>query len=132
MPALRIRDAGRTERSGLLLVLFFFVVFLFVFKEVAVLRGFFFLLVVFFIEVVGDEVEMHGMRLRDLELGFALGTAQDFAFFDFVFVHVNFGGTFRAADHGSILRSIVRWAGALQIVPPPSWRIIYRAVLSQP
>jgi hypothetical protein len=53
---------------------------------------------------------MHGMRLRDLELGFTLGTAQDFAFFDFVFVHIDFGGTFRAADHGSILRRNVRRA----------------------
>jgi hypothetical protein len=97
--------------AGLLLVLFFFVVFLIVFEEVAVFRGFFFLIIIFFIEVVGDEVQMHRMRLGYLELGFALGTTQDFAFFDFVFVHVDFGGTFRAADHGSILRSNVRRAG---------------------
>src|SRR5580765_7158822 len=54
---------------------------------------------------------MHGMRLRDLQLGLALGTTQDFAFLDFVFIHVDFGGTFRAADHGTILRRNVRWAG---------------------
>jgi 8-oxo-dGTP diphosphatase len=107
-------DAGRAGRSRLLLVLFFFVVFLIVFEEVAVFRGFFFLFIILFIEVVGDKVQMHGMRLRYLELGFALGTTQDFAFFDFVFVHVDLGGTFRAADHGSILRRNVRRAGLPQ------------------
>jgi hypothetical protein len=133
MLGLRIGDAGRAGRRRLLLVLFFFivVVFLVFFEEIAVFRGFFFLIIIFIVEVVGNEVQMHGMRLGYLELGFALGTTQDFAFFDFVFVHVDFGGTFRAADHGSILRSNVHKAGPPQIVPPPSWRIIYRAALSQ-
>src|SRR5580704_6382477 len=105
MLLLGIGDAERAGRRRLLLVLFFFffVVFLIVFEEIAVFRGFFFLIIIFIIEVVRNEVQMHRMRLRYLELGFALGTTQDFAFFDFVFVHVNFGGTFRAADHGSIL-----------------------------
>src|ERR1700722_3345565 len=92
MPARRKGDAGRDARRRLLLVLFFF-------------------FVIFFIEGVGNEVEMHGMRLRNLELGLALGAAQDFAFFDFVLVHINFSGTLRAADHGSILRRNVRRAG---------------------
>jgi hypothetical protein len=47
---------------------------------------------------------MDGMRLRNLELGLALGTTQDLAFFDFVFIDIDFGGTFRATNHGSILR----------------------------
>src|SRR5208282_2298098 len=112
MPARRIGDAGGAGRNRLLLVLFFFVVFLVVFEEVAVFLGLVFLvIIIFFIEVIGDEVQMHGMRLRHLELGFALGTTQDFAFFDFVFVHIDFGGTLRAADHGSILRRNVRRAG---------------------
>src|SRR5580692_1511275 len=115
MPALRKGDVGRDGRSWLLLVLFFFFVFFVIFGNVAVFRGFFLLVIVFFIEVVGDEVELHGMRLRNLELGFALGAAQDFAFFDFVFVHVDFSGTLRAADHGSILRRIVRRAGPPQM-----------------
>ena len=46
-----------------------------------------------------------------LELGFALGATQDFTLFDFVFIHIDFSGTFRAADHGSILRRNVRRAG---------------------
>src|SRR3984957_9055615 len=89
MPARRKGDVGRDGRRRLLLVLLIF----------------------FFIEVVGNEFEMHGMRLRNLELGLALGAAQDFAFFDFVLVHINFSGTLRAADHGSILRRNVRRAG---------------------
>jgi hypothetical protein len=105
-------DSELSGRKGLFVVLFFFVVFLIFVREIAVLRGFFFVVIFFFIiEVVRDEVQMHGMRLGDLKLGFALGAAQDFAFFDFVFVHVDFGGTLRATDHGSILRSNVRKAG---------------------
>jgi hypothetical protein len=109
-------DIGLDGKKGLFVVLFFFVVFLIFIREIAVLRGFFFVVFLFFvIEVVRDEVQMHGMRLGDLKLGFALGAAQDFAFFDFVFVHVNFGGTLRATDHGSILRSNVRRAGPYRL-----------------
>ncbi len=66
------------------------------------------------------------MRLRDLELGFALGTAQNLALFDFVFIDVDFGGTFRAADHGSILRKGLHAVG--DTIPATSTvrRIIYR------
>src|SRR5882762_1073403 len=48
------------------------------------------------------------MRLRDLEFRLTLGTTQDLAFFDFVFVHIDFGGTFWTTDHGAILRRVVR------------------------
>src|SRR5260370_14779244 len=58
------------------------------------------------------------MRLRDLKFGFALGTTQDLAFLDFVFVDVDFGGTFRATDHGSTLRTIVCNVGARAPCPP--------------
>jgi hypothetical protein len=111
MPARRKGDVGRDGRRRLLLVLFFFFFIFVIFGKIAVFSGFFLLLIIFFIEVVGNEVEMHGMRLRNLELGLALGAAQDFAFFDFVLVHINFSGTLRAADHGSILRRNVRRAG---------------------
>jgi hypothetical protein len=97
-------DSGKNARSGLLLVLFFLFVFFLFLRDIAIFCGFFFLIVVVIIFVVRDEVQVHGMRLRNLELGFAFGAAQDFAFFDFVFVHIDFGGTLRAADHGSILR----------------------------
>jgi hypothetical protein len=99
--------------SRLLLVVLEVFVFLFFFvpEKIAVLARFLLLFLFFLvIKVVRDEVQMDGMGLRDFEFGLALGTAQDFAFLDFVFVNVNFGGTFRAADHGSILRSNVRRA----------------------
>jgi hypothetical protein len=109
-------DSELSGRKGLFVVLFFFVVFLIFVREIAILRGFFFVVIFFFIiEVVRDEVQMHGMRLGDLKLGFALGATQDFAFFDFVFVYVDFGGTLRATDHGSILRSNVRRAGPYRL-----------------
>ena len=52
------------------------------------------------------------MRLRDLKLGFALRTAQNLAFLDFVFVDIDLGGTFGATDHGSTLRKVVSKVGA--------------------
>src|SRR2546422_3003905 len=39
-------------------------------------------LVVLFVRIIGDEVQVDGMRLRDFEFGFALGTTQDLAFLD--------------------------------------------------
>src|SRR6266581_7265280 len=66
------------------------------------------------------------MSLRDLKLGFALGTTQDLAFFDFVFIDIDFGGTFGAADHGSILRRVVRKV-AMPRVSPPLCSVLYTA-----
>src|ERR1700751_1555659 len=45
------------------------------------------------------------MSLRDLQFGLTLRTAKDLSLFHLVFVHVNFCGTFWAAEHGSTLRS---------------------------
>jgi hypothetical protein len=87
-----------------------------------------FFLVVLFVGIIGDEVEVDGMRLRDFELRFALGATQDFAFFDFVFIHIDFGGTFRATDHGSTLRTVVFKVGAFESVPATVQRIIYRGI----
>jgi hypothetical protein len=102
------REDARRGGSLLLLVVFFVFLVIF-FGDVAILGSFFlFFLVVLFIQIIGDEIQMDGMRLRDLKLGFALGTAQDLAFFHFVFVHIDFCGTFGATDHGSILRTVVR------------------------
>jgi hypothetical protein len=88
----------------------FFVVFLvgffvvFIFEEIAVLPYFFLFLVFIFVEVFGDDVQMDGVYLRNFQLRFALRATEDFAFLNFVFVDVDFGGTFWATDHGSILR----------------------------
>ncbi len=116
-----------------MLLLVIFLVFLFILVgDVPIFSVFiFFFLILFFIQVIRNEVQMDGMRLRNLELGFALGTAQDLAFLDFVFIHIDFGGTFRATDHGSILRTVVRKSGGTRTVPATVQRIIYRSIRNQ-
>src|SRR5712664_1332642 len=112
MAAQAQEDAMRRGASLLLLVLFFVFLVIIVVDEVAIFPGLALVfLVVFFVRIIGDKVQVDGMRLRDLEFGFALGTTQDLAFFDFVFVDIDFGGTFRATDHGSTLRTVVYKVG---------------------
>src|SRR5467141_886414 len=106
MAAQALEDARRG--AAVLLLPVFFIVFLviIVVDEVAIFSGLSFVfLVVLFVRIIGDEVQVDGMRLRDFEFGLALGTTQDLAFF--VFVDIDFGGTFRATDHGSTLRIVV-------------------------
>jgi len=107
--AIRRRKDARLPRAYFLLLVFFFVFFfIIIVDKVAIFPGLVVLfLVVLFVRIIGDEVQVDGMRLRDLEFGFALGTAQDLALFDFVFVDVDFGRTFGATDHGSTLRKAV-------------------------
>src|SRR5216684_2832557 len=105
---IRAREDARLRRACFLLLVFFlvFLVIIIVVNEIAIFPGLVvFFLVVLFVRIIGDQVQVDGMRLRDL--GFAFGTAQDLALFDFVFVDVDFGGTFRATDHGSTLRKAV-------------------------
>jgi 8-oxo-dGTP diphosphatase len=105
-------DARRSGTRALLLVFFLVFLVIIVVDEIAIFAGLvlFFVFVVLFVRVIGDEVQVDGMRLRNLEFGFALGTAQDLAFFDFVFIDIDFGGTFRATDHGSTLRRVfAKW-----------------------
>ena len=93
------------------LLVFFFVLFLviIVVNEFTVFGNLaLFFLVVLFIQIIGDEVHVHGVRLRHLEFGLTLRTTQDLAFFDFIFVHIDFGGTFWTTNHGVILRRVVR------------------------
>src|SRR5436190_23388750 len=107
MVARALEDARRGG-ACLLLLVFFFVVLVIVVDEVAIFSSLAFIfLVVLFVRIIGDEIQVDGMGLRDFEFGFALGTTQDLAFFDFVFVDIDFGGTFRATDHGSTLRIVV-------------------------
>src|ERR1035438_3061268 len=106
------RQNAERDEDLLFFVLFFVIIVVVIVEQVAVFLGgvrlfLFFLLLI----IIGDAIEMHGMRLRNLEFRFALRARQDFAFFDFVFVDVDFGGTFRAADHGSILRWHLRTLG---------------------
>jgi hypothetical protein len=104
----RWRQAGKKmpgvmESLGtieLLLVLFLIVLF-FLLWEVAIFRN---LLLVFFVFIViivfRNDVQMDGMDLRNLQFRLALWATENLAFFDFVFVDVDLGGTFWAADHG--------------------------------
>jgi len=80
-----------------LVIVFFFVVFLF----------FFLFLVIFVVEVVGDRIQMDWVRLGHFQFHFAFGAAQDFALLYFIFIHVNFGATIGAANHGTILRTVL-------------------------
>src|SRR5216684_5347345 len=108
----RALEDARCGGACLLLLVFFFVfLVIIIVDQIAVFTGLvFFVIVVFFVRVIGDEVQVDGMRLGDLEFGFALGTTQDLAFLDFVFVDVDFGGTFRATNHGSTLRTLfAKW-----------------------
>jgi len=107
--AIRAREDARSHGACFLLLVFFFVFFVIIIvNEVPIFPGLVvFFLVVLFVGIIGDEVQVDRMRLRDLQFGFALGTAQDLALFDFVFIDIDFGGTFRATDHGSTLRKVV-------------------------
>src|SRR6266436_5200727 len=127
--AARALEDARPGAACLLLPVFFFVfLVIIVVDEVAIFSGLAFIfLVVLFVRIIGDEVQVDGMRLRDFEFGFALGTTQDLAFFDFVFVDIDFGGTFRTTDHGSTLRTVVRKVG-VQGPCPPLCSVLYTAV----
>src|SRR5256886_15798712 len=116
------RAVGDAKRGGacLLLLFFFFVFVVIIFvDEVAIFSGLSLVfLFVLFVRIIGDEVQVDGMRLRDWEFGFALGTTQDLAFFYFVFIDIDFGGSFRATDHGSTLRIVACKVGVRGSYPP--------------
>jgi 8-oxo-dGTP diphosphatase len=129
MAARAQEDASWRRTCPLLLIFFFvFLVIIIIVYEIAIFPGLVFVfLIVFFVRVIGDEVQVDGMGLRNLKFGFALGTTQDFAFFDFVFIDIDFGGTFRATDHGSTLRIVVCKVGVRGPRPPPC-SVLYTAV----
>src|SRR5215472_2843157 len=114
----------QARKVPLFLVLFFVIFFLF--EVIAIFAGLALLLFLFFflVEVIGDEVQVHRMGLRDFELGFALGTTQNLAFLDFVFIHIDFGGTFRTTNHGSSLPTLARSCGGTRTAPP-SCSVLY-------
>jgi hypothetical protein len=109
MAARRLEDAMRNGAPGLLVViLFIHFIFFVVVNEVTVFAGFLFFFFVFLVvQIIRDQIQMDGMRLRNLEFRFAFRATQDFAFFDFVLINIDFGGTFRATNHGSTLRTVL-------------------------
>jgi hypothetical protein len=123
-----------TEKIPSLVFVFRFILVVLVFHKIAVfiklvvvlgvLLVLIFFFVVFFVDVIGNGIQRHGMRLRNFQFALALWTAQDFSLFHFVFVHIDFSGTFRAAEHVSILRLNFQPA-QLEIPGPTNRRIIY-------
>src|SRR6266436_7679122 len=105
---------GTLRGFGLLLVVLFLVIFVIV---ISIFIFFFFgkvilALFVFFLFVVfRDDVYVHRVRLRHFHLRFTLRATQDFSLFHFVFIHIEFGSTIRAADHGHFLRSEIPRVG---------------------
>ena len=99
---------------------FVFIVFVSFFFDVVLVIFFVFILffVLVSVEIVRNGIQMHGVRLRDFEFDFTLWAAQDFALLDFVFVHIKFGATIGAANHGTILRTKIRVAGESREPPP--------------
>jgi hypothetical protein len=82
----------------LFLWLFLFRFFFVLLQLVSVVYGQHFFFVLIF---VGNHVHVDGMDLQHLEFHIALRAGEDFSFFYFVFVHVNFGVAFRASHHGT-------------------------------
>jgi hypothetical protein len=109
----------------IIVVIVVFVIILVV-EQVAIFRSRTLHFFLFLLIVIGDAVQVNGMSLRHFELGLALGTSQDLPFFDFVFIDVDFGGTFRAADHGSILRWNLRMTG--RYFAPARCSVLYTAL----
>src|SRR5882757_10205708 len=99
----------------LFLVVLFFVLFVIIIIFIFFFFGKVILaLVVFFLFVVfRDDVHVHRVRLRHFHLRFTLRATQDFSLFHFVFIHIEFGSTIRAADHGHFLRSEIPRVGRL-------------------
>jgi hypothetical protein len=130
--------AGRKEDASCadvcderLLFIFFLIVILFFFLwEVAIFGNFLLLVLFVIIVIIGNDVQMDGMDLRDFQLGLALRATENLAFFDFILVDVDFGGTFWAADHGSILR---KWFMSAPLGPrAPQSSVLYTGVKSTP
>ena len=83
------------RRTGLRFFIVVFILFVRVVGAFLVAIVLFFLLIVF-----GDHVEVDGMGLEDLEFSIALWTAEDLAFLDFLFVHVDFRVALGTFHHG--------------------------------
>jgi len=132
MAAQALEDARRGA-AGLLLPVFFIVfLVIIVVDEVAIFSG------LAFIFSSSSSSESSAMRFRwtgcvceIFEFGFRTRDNQDLAFFDFVFVDIDFGGTFRATDHAPPSVLVVCKVGVRGPYPPLCSVYIYRGVRSQ-
>src|SRR5439155_20201814 len=105
-------DASAKCRSSpagwrLFFFLFVFLVCVVLFLVFLLLLALVFFFLFIFLVVVGNRVQMDGMRLGDFQFRFTLWAAQDFALLYFVLIHINFGATIGAANHGTTLRTIL-------------------------
>ncbi len=91
---------------------FLFFAFLFLVLVVFVLERFF-LIVLEFIAILGDDVKLNRMDLHDLEFDIALRTGHDFAFFHFVFVQIDFRIAVGTAGHGVVPPSCLASPGSV-------------------
>jgi hypothetical protein len=109
-----------------LLLVFFLFLFILFFRNVAILAdlALFLLFLVVVIQILGNDVQVNGMGLRYFELGFTFRATQNLALFHFIFVDVNLCGTLRAANHGSILRTVFKRVGAAWTASTTVERII--------
>src|SRR5882762_4533852 len=101
-----------------------------IFIEVESLFVFFLFVVFVIIQIFGDDIQVDGMDLRHFQFGLALWTTQNLAFFDLVFVDVDFGGTFRAADHDP--SSVRDEKGRRRRLRAPLLSVLYTGVKSTP
>jgi hypothetical protein len=120
-----VEGCHRHYRESLLVLFFLIVGIVFVSVRQIAVFAVLGLLILFVFVLVGNEVQVDGMRLRNLQLRFALGTTENLAFLDLVLVDIDFGGTFRAADHDFILRSGYRGV-VYKDATATLQRIIYR------
>src|SRR5574341_938226 len=110
---MKVRSEGMPGGKGSLLLCF-----LFFFIQKDFLPFFLFFL---FLGFFGDHVEVNRVSLHHLEFDLALRATQDFAFFDFIFVHVDFGGAIGTANHGiSSSQSGRTRTGWAYYIPPVS------------
>jgi hypothetical protein len=72
--------------------------FLFFFLDGVLFVGILFF-VFFLIFVIGNYDEVNRMSLRHLKFGVTFMAAENFAFFHFVFVQIDFGVAFRTSGH---------------------------------
>jgi len=126
-------DTLPSALRSLRLLLVFFLVVGFVVVIIVVVIVIFFgdvvlaVFVFFHFIVVRDDVHVHRVNLRHFHLRFTLGAAQDLSLFHFVFIHIEFCSTIRAADHGHFLRSEIPRLGVTLGAALTIQRIIYRA-----
>ena len=114
------------------LFVFFLIVVFFILGKIAVFGNFLFLvfIVLVIIQIFGDDIQVDGMDLRHFQFGLALWATQNLAFFDLIFVDVDLGGTFRAADHDP--SSVRDSKGRRRRLRAPLLSVLYNGVKSTP